>query len=352
LIPDLYFAVPGDLNTLTGGYGYDRRLLAGLTALGLVVEHAPLSSAFPRPDAAALVDADARFAAIPEGAVVLVDGLAFGAMDALAAKHGRRLRLIGLCHHPLALEAGLTAAEAEQLQQSEQRALAEAEAVVVNSVATAAVLMREYGVPQTKLTIALPGTDRQTFAACTGYPPVLLTVATLTRRKAHDVLIAALAQLVHLPWVARFVGGGDFDPGWAHGLHKQVVEQGLQQRIHFVGSLADLRPEYAQADLFVLPTHYEGYGMVFAEALAFGLPIVATRAGAVPDVVSEAAGVLVAPADVAALTAALESLLATDTGAAQRKRLQHGAQAAALQLPTWAATAQAVADLISTVRTR
>jgi glycosyltransferase involved in cell wall biosynthesis len=223
-------------------------------------------------------------------------------------------------------------------------------AVVVNSSTTADVLMRDYGVPQAKLTIALPGTDRQVFAACTGNPPVLLTIATLTRRKAHDVLIAALAQLAHLPWVARFVGGGDFDPRWAAGLRQQVAALGLQQRIEFVGSLADLRPEYAQADLFVLPTLYEGYGMVFAEALAFGLPIVATRAGAVPDVVPETAGVLVAPADVAALTAALATLLAAHTGAAQRKRLQHGAQAAALLLPSWTATVQTVADLINTVR--
>jgi len=352
VLPDLYFAVPGDLNTLTGGYGYDRRVLAGLSALGLVAEHVPLSSAFPQPDAAALAAADARLAAVPDGAVVLVDGLAFGVMDTLAAKHGKRLRLIGLCHHPLALEAGLGSAEAERLQQSEQRALAAAVAVVVNSAATAAVLLRDYGVPQSKLTIALPGTDRQTFAACSGNPPVLLTVATLTRRKAHDVLLAALAQLAHLPWVARLVGGADFDPPWAEGLRQQATALGLQQRIEFVGSLADLRPEYAQADLFVLPTLYEGYGMVFAEALAFGLPIVATRVGAVPDVVPETAGMLVAPADIAALTAALKTLLAADTGPAQRKRLQHGAQAAALQLPTWAATAQAVADLINTVRTR
>lgn len=352
MIPDLYFAVPGALATLTGGYGYARRLLAALPALGLVVEHVPLSGAFPLPDAAALADADARFTALTDGAVVLVDGLAFGAMDGLAARHGRRLRLLGLCHHPLAFEAGLSSAEAERLHRSEQRALAQAVAVVVSSAAIGAVLQREFGVPPAKLTIAPPGTDRQTFAACTGNPPVLLTVATLTRRKAHDVLIAALAQLAHLPWVARFVGGAEFDPVWAAELRRQVVAQGLQQRIHFVGSVADPGAEYAQADLFVLPTLYEGYGMVFAEALAFGLPVVATRAGAVPDVVPETAGMLVAPADVAALAVALESLLAKDAGAARRKRLQQGAQAAALQLPTWAATAQAIADLISSVRVR
>jgi len=349
---DLYFAIPGDLAALTGGYGYDRRLLAELAALGMPLVHLPLSGTFPWPDAAALADTDARLAALPVDAVVLVDGLAFGAMDTLALKHGSRLRLIGLCHHPLALESGLDSSAAQSLQQSEQRALAQAAAVVVNSTATAATLLRDFAVPQQKISIARPGTDPQTFAACTGEPPVLLAVATLTRRKGHDVLIEALAQLADHPWVARFVGGADFDPVWAAGLQQQVAAAGLQQRISFVGSVADLRAEYVRADLFVLPSLYEGYGMAFAEALAFGLPIVGTRTGALPEVVPQAAGLLVPPGDASALAAALDGLLARDSGAALRAGLQLGARAAARQLPSWAATAQVVADVINRVRYR
>lgn len=352
LISDLYFAIPGDLSTLTGGYAYDRRLTAELAALGLPLRHLPLSGTFPRPDAAALRDADARFAALPADSVVLVDGLALGVMDELACRHGSRLRLIGMCHHPLALEAGLDSREAACLQQTEQRALAQACAVVVNSTTTADTLVRDFGVPRGKLCIARPGTDRQTFATCRGDPPVLLTVATLTRRKAHDVLIAALAQVADKPWVARFVGGDDFDPAWAASLHQQVAGHGLQQRICLVGSVVDPRVEYEQADLFVLPSLYEGYGMACAEALAFGVPVLASRAGALPEVVPETAGMLVEPGSVAALASALAQLLADDSGIALRASLQEGARSAAQQLPTWADAARAVAQLIKRVRCR
>jgi glycosyltransferase involved in cell wall biosynthesis len=351
-MPDLYFVIPGDLHTLTGGYGYDRRLLTELALLGVAVEHLPLSGAFPTPDATALSDADATLAALPAGSVVLIDGLAFGAMPDLAVRHGTRLQLIALCHHPLALEAGLTNIQAQRLLQSEQRALAQAVAVVVTSAVTAGVLQRDFAVPAEKITIAPPGTDTQRFAPCTGNPPLLLTVATLTRRKAHDVLIAALAQIAQLPWVARFVGGSEFDPVWAAALQQQVAAHGLQQRIQFVGGVTDVRAEYAQADLFVLPSLYEGYGMACAEALAFGLPVVTTRVGAIPEVVPVTAGVLVEPADVATLAAALNKLLGIDSGAALRASLQQGARSAAQQLPRWSATAEAVATLVNTVRTK
>jgi glycosyltransferase involved in cell wall biosynthesis len=346
--PDLTFAIPGELQTLTGGYGYDRRLIAGLQALGLSVAHMPLSGTFPAPDAAALADAESRFAALPDGAIVIADGLAFGVMDDIAQRHAARLQIIALCHHPLALEAGLSTEQAQRLQLSEQRALHAARAVLVTSTPTAHLLTRQFSISESKITVALPGTDRQRFAACAGNPPVLLTVATLTPRKAHDVLIEALAQISELPWSAHFVGGMEFDPAWAAALREKVNAHGLEQRILFLGSMAELSPEYDGADLFVLPSLFEGYGMAFAEALAHGLPVVAARAGAVPDVVPESAGILVPPGDAQALAEALRRLL---TEPALRQSLQLGAQQAAARLPTWTDTARIVATLINRIRT-
>ncbi|MDO8270532.1 MAG: glycosyltransferase family 4 protein [Gammaproteobacteria bacterium] len=347
MTPDLTFAIPGDLQTLTGGYGYDRRLIAGLQALGLSVAHMLLSGTFPVPDAAALADAESRFATLPDGAIVIADGLAFGVMEEIAERHGARLQIIALCHHPLALEAGLSAEQAQCLKLSEQRALQAARAVLVTSSPTANLLTRQFSISESKITVALPGTDRQHFAACAGNPPVLLTVATLTPRKAHDVLIEALAQISDLPWSARFVGGMEFDPAWAAALRAKVQAWGLQQRIHFLGGLAALEHEYDDADLFVLPSLFEGYGMAFAEALAHGLPIVAARAGAVPDVVPESAGILVPPGDAMALAEALRELLSDP---ARRAALQRGAQEAAGKLPTWTDTARTVAALINRIR--
>jgi glycosyltransferase involved in cell wall biosynthesis len=287
-------------------------------------------------------------AAIPDHALVLVDGLAYGVMDAIAEQEHERLHIVALCHHPLALETGLSADEEDRLFTSEKKALALACAVVVTSAATAMLLTQRFGIAAQKITVALPGTRKRAFAPCQGDPPRLLTVASLTRRKAHDVLIQALAHIKQLTWTARIVGGDHFDPAWSSFLKEKTVTLELDDRIHFAGSIDDLSAEYTAADVFVLPSRFEGYGMVFAEALAAGLPIIAARAGAVPDVVPESAGLLVPPDDTGALTAALRSLLTRED---VRRKLQAGARKAAANLPAWADSARRVADLIEDVRT-
>lgn len=342
----VYFAIPGNLATLTGGYGYDRRVLEGLRQLNVTVVHQPLDASFPAPTAAALEETGRWLESLQDHSLVLVDGLAYGAMDALAARHANRLRFIALCHHPLALETGLTPAQQQQLHASEQRALALAKAVIVTSARTRQTLIERFAVPAAAVTVAVPGTDRHGFAACNNKPPLLLTVATLTRRKAHDVLIAALAQLQHLPWHARFIGGDEFDPAWAAALRRQVQQDGLQQRIEFAGARSNLHDDYLAADVFVLPSLFEGYGMVFAEALGYGLPIIAARAGAVPDVVPASAGLLVEPGSVDELKAALEQML---TNHALHQRLQQGARSAAQDLADWNHTARTVQTVLATV---
>lgn len=340
---DIYFAIPGDINTLTGGYSYDRRLIAELQALGHSVRHLPLSSKFPAPDVQALIDAEAQLAALPDQATVIADCLAYAVMDVTAQRHSARLNIIALCHHPLMLESGLSAHQVDALFHSEQRALNAAKAVIVTSPMTRNILIEQFALPGDKITVALPGTDQQIFALCTGHPPRLLTLATLTRRKAHDVLIDALVTLQHLEWTARFVGGLHFDPDWVALLKNKVAGYGLEHRILFLGDTLDTRSEYSTADVFVLPSLFEGYGMVFAEALSFGLPILAARAGAVPDVVPESAGILVPPADAAALADALQILLCNP---ALRRQYQLGAQSAAQHLPNWTDTALIVASLV------
>lgn len=344
---EIYFAIPGDIDTFTGGYGYDRRLIAELRALGHNVTHLGLSNRFPFPDADAHTEAVATFAALPDQSIVIVDGLAYGVLDEIAAQHAARLNIIALCHHPLMLEAGLSATQAEQLFLSEQRALFAAKAVLVTSAITAKILVEQFSLSAKKISVALPGTDRQVFAPCNGDPPVLLTLATLTRRKAHDQLIDALAKIQHLGWCCRFVGGMDFDSAWTSVLKNKVAACGLEERILFVGNVTDAASEYLAADVFVLPSLYEGYGMAFAEALSFGLPIIAARAGAVPDVVPDSAGILVEPNNSSELAAALQKVLVDNLF---RQHLQIGAQAAAHNLSDWANTAVVVERLINKIR--
>lgn len=345
----VYFAIPGNLAALTGGYAYDRRVIVGLRALGLEVEYLPLSGEFPHPGSATLSATARLFASLPDGAIVIADGLAFGVMNDIAEREKERLRIIALCHHPLALETGLTATQVASLRMSETRALAAARAVIVTSAATADLLVREFGITPEKIFLAPPGvTVRPRISVkrseINAPIPTLLTLATLTRRKGHDVLLKALAQIRHLSWHARFVGSAEFDPQWADELCAEARSLEMASRIDFVGAVTDPSQELMHADLFVLPSRFEGYGMAFAEALAFGLPVVGARAGAVPDLVGKDAGILVPPDDHQALAAALERLL---TDPALRRQLQKGAQKAALTLPTWEQSVSKIAGLIA-----
>jgi glycosyltransferase involved in cell wall biosynthesis len=346
-MPDpIYFAYPGDLDTRTGGYHYDRRLIAELRQRDLPIETLSLPHCAPQPDQASLAHIASLLAALPDQSIVIIDGLAFGVLDAIAEAESDRLRLLALCHHPLALESGLDDSLQARLLTSERRALACARATLVTSEHTRRILVEQFALPQEKITVALPGTESVDFAPCAGEPPLLLTLASLTPRKAHDVLLAALAELKDLPWRARFVGDDSLAPDWVARLRQQLESLGLTERIELTGVVSDHLAEYQQADVFVLPSRFEGYGMVFAEATAAGLPVVAARAGAVPDVVPPSAGLLVPPDDSAALALALRSLL-RDTDL--RRRLQRGAQQAAAHLPRWTETGAIVSDLLNRV---
>jgi glycosyltransferase involved in cell wall biosynthesis len=339
------FAIPGDLQARTGGYGYARRMIQALGACGWQVQVLTLSARFPHPDAQALAEADAAFAALPDGCCVLVDGLAFGALDALAARQASRLRLCALVHHPLGLEAGLEPARAQALLASERAALAQVRSIVTTSHTTAHWLRTHFDLDQARLHVALPGLDRPAAVATPappGTPLRILAIGALIRRKGLDLLIDALAPLQALPWTLRIVGP-ERDAATAQALREQVASCRLQERIRFVGEVAQTAPELARADLFALPSRHEGYGMVFAEAMAHGLPVLACRAGAVPEVVPPSAGVLVPVEDVAALTEALRTLL---TDQSLRALLGAGARQAALQLPGWEDSARVLVQAL------
>ncbi|WP_295584695.1 glycosyltransferase family 4 protein [uncultured Lamprocystis sp.] len=343
--PPLWFLVPGAMDTPTGGYRYDRRIIAGLHDLGWLVEVGRLDASFPDPSTSALTAAARTLAALPDASAVVVDGLAFGALPAAAAAHGGRLRLIALIHHPLAAESGLAPERVAALHQSETRALAAARGVVVTSAATAD-LLGDYQVPRSRIRVVEPGTDPAPAArGSAGGPLQLLCVAALTQRKGHDLLLQALAPLRGRDWRLTCVGSPARDPAYAARLTALCDTLDLAGRVAFVGVLdeAALARCYDGADLFVLATRFEGYGMACAEALAHGLPILATRAGAVPATVPSTAGLLVAPDDPAALTAALARLLEEPK---LRHRLAAGSRAAGLGLPTWQTAAAAFARSI------
>lgn len=346
----VHFLIPGDPDARTGGTLYDRRVMAGLVALGWPVEWHRLSATFPLPDAAALEQADAALAALPEQAVAVIDGLALGAMPTVVANHRDRLRLVALVHHPLALETGLTEELRQQLYHSEREALRHVRGVIVTSPSTARALA-DYDIPPEQCAVILPGTDPAPLATGSGHNEfTLLCVASLTPRKGHAVLFRALARIQDPCWRLRCAGSADLDPVTAAELSTLVETLGLSARIEFLGQLdqAALGREYQRADGFVLPSYHEGYGMALAEALAHGLPIISTTAGAIPDTVPANTGLLVPPGDEAALA---EALLQITSCPELRQRLAAGARAARHTLPDWPTTCDRFAAALAAIPT-
>ena len=340
------FAVPGDLATPTGGYAYDRRVIAELQKMGWQVDVVGLGDGFPRPTRETKAAAKRKLAELPKGCPIVVDGLAFGVLNEAARELRERNPLIALVHHPLALETGLKPEEARDLKSSERDALAQAHGVVVTSPSTAAILVDSYDVDARRVTAARPGTDRTPASSGSKDGTLrLLSIGAIVPRKGFDVLVAALADLADLRWHLTIAGDRTRDPAAAAQLDAAIDQHGLGSRIDVLGALSADRIEtlYAGADIFVLASHFEGYGMAFAEALAHGLPIIGTTGGAIPDTVPPGAGILVEPKDVKALSRALRMLMANPT---ERRWLASGARTAAQALPSWRDTAKLVAKAI------
>ncbi len=333
--------VPGPIGTATGGFVYDRRIADGLRRLGRLGEAVELSGAWPRPGPGEAEAALARLAASDPGSgTTVVDGLAFAALSEAARRTGARpwrAPPLALVHHPLCDETGLAADEAAALFRAERRALGEAAGCVVTSPATARRLAG-FGVPAGRVRVVLPGLDRPEGGvpdrAGRSGPVRLLCVATLVPRKGQDVLLDALSRLGDLDWRLDLVGGAR-DPRFAEEVRRRAAAPGFAGRVRLSGEATGgaLAARYRAADIFVLASWHEGFGMALAEAMAHGLPVVSTRAGAIPETVGEGAGPLVPPGDPAALAAALRRMLA-DRGA--RLRLGAAARAsAARRFPGW-----------------
>jgi glycosyltransferase involved in cell wall biosynthesis len=342
------FAVPGSLDQRTGGYTYDRRVIAGLRQLGCEVDVIDLGDGFPRPTPDTARDALPRLQRVPVGRPIVVDGLALGVLPEAAGALRSTHRLIALVHHPLALESGLTSAAAAGLRESERAALAAVRHVVVTSPATARILVADYGVPAQAITVAMPGAEGTAAAArkAAGETIHLLAVGAVVPRKGYDVLIEALGLVTDLDWQLVIAGDCTRDRDTAGDLATALVRKRFGPRVRVAGAVGDeeLAALYGDADVFVLASRFEGYGMAYAEAIARGLPVIGTKTGAIPETVPDGAGILVPPDDVTALAAALRAMIAE---AGLRERCAAAARSA--RMPTWEAAAQAFLRVLQAV---
>lgn len=344
---DVVFAVPGDIGAPTGGYAYARHVLARLPGLGLGVRHLALPAGYPAPTADDLAATAAAFAHVPRSAVLLIDGLAYGAMPA-ALIAAIRQPVVALVHHPLAYETGVKPDRAKALAASETAALAHARRTIATSPLTARLLAAEFGVPADTIIVAEPGTDRKPRARGTGRPLRMLAVGAISPRKGYEVLIEALKPLADGDWQLTIAGATDRNPAAAAALQSAIRKAGLIDRVRLAGTVSDatLDELYDSADLFVMPSLFEGYGMVLAEAMARGLPIVCTTGGAAAETVPDAAALKVPPGSAAGLSAALGTALDDSD---LRHRLAEASWVAGLSLPQWDDTARSVAAVLNEV---
>jgi glycosyltransferase involved in cell wall biosynthesis len=331
----------------SGGNTYDRRVTGGLTTIGWSVHEHPVPGPWPRPDTAAFASLTRVITAIPDGAVVLIDGLIASAAPEVLVPEARRLRLVVLVHMPLG--DGLPGDQDASTQ--ERAVLSAAVAVVTTSRWTRRRLLDRYALAPGQVHVAEPGVDAAALAPGTAAGGELICVAAVTPGKGHDVLLAALTTVADLSWRCVCIGTVNLDPDFVDRLRRQARQGGIGDRVAFTGTRTghDLDLAYAAADVLVLASRAETYGMVVSEALARGLPVVATAVGGLPEALGRGAdrnlpGLLVPPGDPAAFAAALRRWLA-DTDL--RQRLRHTALERRVTLTRWTATSVRISRVLT-----
>lgn len=346
--PRVHFLLPGDPATPTGGFVYDRHAIEGLRAAGMLAGTIRVDGPFPEGDATALRTAGTALAAAPDGHRVIVDGLAFTALAPILRDHAGRLEIVALVHHPLGDETGLDPRARDRWLAAETEALALAQAIIVTSHTTLARL-GNLGIDRARVTVVVPGVDPApdlSFRDVREAGPLrLLCVATLIPRKGQHLLLDALAGLGDRDWRLALVGDAR-DPAYAARVRERVAQDGLVDRIDLTGALPDaaLERHWRRADAFVFPSLHEGWGIAPVEAVRWGLPVITSDAGALPESVPRAARVMVSAGDVAALRAALARML---DDPAHRAALAAGARDAARSLRTWDSMRVAFAEAVA-----
>ena len=333
----------------SGGNVYDRNVCRGLPALGWSVHEHAVPGFWVRPDAASFAALAEVVRRIPDGAVVLLDGLVASTAPEVLVPQAHRLRLVVLVHMPLGHRPAADGAGNARTRECE--VLSAATAIVTTSAWTRSRLLELYRLPDERVHVAEPAVDAANVVTGSAAGGSLLCVAAVTFDKGHDVLLDALATISDLSWHCVCVGSLDRDPAFVEGLRRRSLADGLDDRVDFAGPRtgADLARSYAAADLMVLASRAETYGMVVTEALARGLPVVAAEVGGLTEALGHGAdgirpGLLVAPNDPAALGAALRAWLG-DAGL--RGRLRRAARERRESLREWSATTSVIAGVLA-----
>jgi len=345
----ILFVIPGDINLPTGGYRYDKEIINAWKASGIDVKLVSLEGNYPFPTSADKAKAIAAIDTFPKADIAVVDGLLGGAAPDFIDALSQVMPVTALIHHPLCLENGLDEDTAKTLEASEQKGLEFVSHIITTSPATTKTVFNLFGFDRDKIHTVLPGVKRTQISKGSKSQTVhLLCVGSVIERKGHKILLKALSALKHLDWRLDCYGSTAFDEKLFDELQDFINCEGLSDKVKFHGAVSDelLEASYVKSDVFVLPSLFEGYGMVYAEAIVCGLPVIATTAGAIPDTVPETCGILAEPDNVKSLKEALEKMISDD---ALRNNYKQGALDAAADFPTWQSSANQFAEILKDI---
>jgi glycosyltransferase involved in cell wall biosynthesis len=348
-VRDVYVLLPDGIDDPTrpsGGNTYDRHLCGELGAHGWSVRERAVAGFWGRPDAASFAALEEAIREIPDDAVVLLDGLIASTAPEVLVPQASRLRLIVLVHMPLGHRP-----PDKDARGRERAVLDTAAATVTTSAWSRRRLIELHDLPAHRVHVAEPGAPAAEPAPGTETGEALLCVGAVSFEKGHDILLDALESIAALPWHCACVGSLDRDPTFAESLRRRSLDAGLGERVSFTGPLAaaNLGRAYGSADLLVHASRAETYGLVVTEALARGVPVIASEVGGLAEALGEGAGgtlpgVLVAPEDPVALAGALSAWLGD---AELRARLRRAAGERRESLPCWSSTASEVSRVLA-----
>lgn len=345
----ILFIIPGDINLPTGGYRYDKQIIEAWKNSGFDVTLISIIGSYPFPS-----DEDQKLALeeisnFPKADIAVVDGLLGGTSPKFMEAVSQKMPTVALIHHPLCLENGLDKQTAQKLKALEHQGLEFTSSLITTSPTTSKTVSGLFGYAINKIHTVLPGVERGNISTGSQTECInLLCVGSIIERKGHKVLLQALSELKALNWKLDCIGSTNFDPKLYDKLKNIIAEEGLSKKVIFHGAVdeAVIQKAYESADVFVLPSLFEGYGMAYAEAIVRGIPVIGTTAGAIPETVPDACGILVEPENVKELAQALEQLI---TNTKLREQYKKKTLKAEPSFPTWESSANQFIEILKDI---
>jgi glycosyltransferase involved in cell wall biosynthesis len=335
----------GSLDTVSGGYLYDRKLVEHLRAHGDEVEVISLAwSNYARHLTHNFSAALLRRLNGIRANVLLQDELNHPSLFWLNTKIKRAYPIISIVHHLRSSERHVTAA-LRLYRVIERRYLRTCDGFIYNSHTTRATVEQALGESRPHV-VAYPAGDRllsaQTQSRQDDGTLRLLFVGNVSARKGLHTLLSALAH-VRGEWQLHIVGDTRVEPRYAARMHALAAPFADKVRWHERLSDDALKVQFAMCDALVVPSQYEGFGIVYLEAMSFGVPVIATDAGAAREIVRDDVDGFIVPAEQPlTLASAIQKLF--DVG--RRAALSHNARARFDDFPTWAQSAAHIREFL------